>query len=292
VIFVTAKSDQESRLKGLGLGAVDFVAKPVDPEVLLPRVRNFMRYVTLHKQLQSSCDAMMDSARLREDVEQITRHDLRGPLANVVSMAQLLAGNPALNPPELELANLIAESALQVLDMINFSSELFKIESGRFELSAKPVPLGELLRRIVQTTGGTYASKEINLALEASEGDMKARALGDAAFCHSIFQNLIKNACEAAPKGTRVTVGLTFDTASNNVADNGAQVIISNSGAMPAAIRERFFEKFATSGKTGGSGLGAYSAKLLTEAQGGRIVMSTSDQENRTVLTVTLPKAG
>jgi signal transduction histidine kinase len=56
-------------------------------------------------------------------------------------------------------------------------------------------------------------------------------------------------------------------------------------------MRERFFEKFATSGKTGGSGLGAYSAKLLTEAQGGRIAMSTSDQENRTTLTVTLPKA-
>jgi two-component system sensor histidine kinase/response regulator len=291
VIFVTAKSDQESRLKGLGLGAVDFVAKPVDPEVLLPRVRNFMRYVSLHKQLQSSCDAMMDSARLREDVEQITRHDLRGPLANVVSMAQLLAGNPALNPPELELANLIAESALQVLDMINFSSELFKIESGRFELKAKPVPLGELLQRIVRTTGGTYASKEINLTLEVSENDIKTRALGDPTFCHSIFQNLIKNACEAAPKGTPVTVALTFDNNSDNSTNNSAQVTISNNGAMPAPMRERFFEKFATSGKTGGSGLGAYSAKLLTEAQGGRIAMSTSDQENRTTLTVTLPKA-
>jgi CheY-like chemotaxis protein len=291
VIFVTAKNDQESRLKGLGLGAVDFVSKPVDPEVLLPRVRNFMRYVSLHKQLQSSCDALMDSAKLREDVEQITRHDLRGPLANVVSLAQLLAGNPTLNPPELELANLIAESTLQVLDMINFSSEIFKIETGRFELKPKPVPLGELLQRIVKTTGATYASKEINLAIEVSENAMEALALGDSAFCHSIFQNLIKNACEAAPKGTRVTVGLTFHSNADSNADNNAQVIISNSGAMPAAMRERFFEKFATSGKSGGSGLGAYSAKLLTEAQGGRIAMSTSDQENRTVLTVTLPKA-
>jgi CheY-like chemotaxis protein len=284
VIFVTAKGDQESRLKGLGLGAVDFVSKPVDPEVLLPRVRNFMRYVSLHKQLQASCDAMMDSARLRADVEHITRHDLRGPLANVVSMARLLAGNATLNPPELELANLIAESALQVLDMINFSSELFKIESGRFELQAKPVPLAGVLQHIVQTTGATYLSKEIEVALEAEEGDKAKMALGDPAFCHSIFQNLIKNACEAAPKGSRVTVSLSF-------ADL-AQVLISNRGAVPVVMRQHFFEKFMTSGKVGGSGLGAYSAKLLTEAQGGQVTMKTSDKEDSTVLTVMLPKAG
>jgi CheY-like chemotaxis protein len=284
VIFVTAKTDQASRLKGLGLGAVDFVAKPVDPEVLLPRVRNFMRYVTLHKQLQASSDAMMDSARLRDDVEHMTRHDLRGPLANVVSLAQLLAGNPALNPPELELANLIAENALLVLDMINLSAEVFKIETGRFELQARPVPLGELLGRIVQSTGSTYASKEIELALEVSGADGETPAFGDPAFCYSIFHNLIKNACEAAPQGSRVTVALHYDDC--------AQVAIRNSGAVPVATRERFFEKFTTSGKVGGNGLGTYSAKLLTEAQGGQIAMRTSDQENRTEITVTLPKAG
>lgn len=283
VIFVTARNDQESRLKGLALGAVDFVAKPVDPEELLPRVRNFMRYVALHKQLQASCDTMMDAARLREDVERITRHDLRGPLANVVSMAQKLAGNTALNPPDHELAEHIAESALQILDMINLSSELFKIESGRFELQARPVPLGELLQRIVHSTAVTYASKEIDLALEVSEHDKETQALGDPAFCHSIFQNLVKNACEATPKGGRITLSLTCD--------NTAQVVISNSGVVPEAIRQRFFEKFTTSGKHGGSGLGAYSAKLLTEAQGGQIAMSTADETNCTTLTVTLPKA-
>lgn len=67
--------------------------------------------------------------------------------------------------------------------------------------------------------------------------------------------------------------------------------MISNSGVVPEAIRQRFFEKFTTSGKHGGSGLGAYSAKLLTEAQGGQIAMSTADETNCTTLTVTLPKA-
>lgn len=47
------------------------------------------------------------------------------------------------------------------------------------------------------------------------------------------------------------------------------KVILENQGVVPAEIRESFFEKFATAGKPGGTGLGTYSAKLLTEAQGG-----------------------
>jgi len=46
----------------------------------------------------------------------------------------------------------------------------------------------------------------------------------------------------------------------------------------------------ATSGKLGGTGLGTYSARLLTEAQNGSIQLAVSDVDNTTVITVHLPK--
>jgi len=49
VIFVTAMTGDDARLKGLELGAVDFVTKPVDPDMLKLRVRNFMRFVEQRK---------------------------------------------------------------------------------------------------------------------------------------------------------------------------------------------------------------------------------------------------
>ena len=55
------------------------------------------------------------------------------------------------------------------------------------------------------------------------------------------------------------------------------------------AARERFFDKYVTFGKDGGTGLGTYSAKLLTEAQGGGIQLAVDDAQNRTEVTVTLP---
>jgi signal transduction histidine kinase len=59
---------------------------------------------------------------------------------------------------------------------------------------------------------------------------------------------------------------------------------------VPADIRERFFEKFATSGKSGGSGLGTYSAQMLAKAQGGAISMETSEETVSTTVTVVLPR--
>jgi hypothetical protein len=50
VIFVTAMASDEARVRGLGLGAVDFISKPIDPAVLKPRVRNFMRFMAQHRQ--------------------------------------------------------------------------------------------------------------------------------------------------------------------------------------------------------------------------------------------------
>ena len=283
VIFVTAMSGDDARLRGLELGAVDFVTKPIDPEVLKPRVRNFMRYVELHRQLQADYDGMLELAHLREDVEHITRHDMKGPLAGVIGLVQGLADDTAMNREQVGQLRMVEETALQVLDMINLSSELFKIETGRFHLDAKPVRIGDILNRIIEISRSTFAEKHLVVAVIANvpAGHELPKALGDAMFCYSLFQNLIKNACEAAPAQSQVVVTLHDEAP--------LRVTIRNQGAVPAGIRTRFFDKFVTEGKQGGTGLGTYSAKMLAQAQNGTIALEVSDPENQTTVTVTLP---
>ncbi len=281
VIFVTAMTDNDARMKGLSLGAVDFVTKPVDPDVLRPRVRNFLRYVELHKQLQNDYDSMLEAARLRENVEHITRHDLKGGLAGVIGLLQSLATASNLTTEQSAQARLAEETALQVMDMINLSSELYKIETGRFLLLAQPVAIADVLQRLVEIARNAHAEK--NLTVELLGGESPApQVLGDAMLCYSLFQNLIKNACEAAPAGSRVSLSL--------YAGSPVQIRIHNQGVVPEVIRERFFHKFVTHGKTGGTGLGTYSAKLLTEAQEGSIALDTSEP-GATIITVSLPSA-
>ena len=283
VIFVTAMADQNARLRGMELGAVDFVTKPVDPYALKVRVRNFMRYVELHLQLQADYDQMMAAERLKEDVERITRHDLKGPLAGVLALVQGMSETENLSESQSEQMRLIEETTLQVLDMINLSNELFKIETGRFTLRPQPVFVVDIVRRIAKLTRRAFAGKDLQIVVATPRGmpDHSLQALGDPMLCYSLFQNLIKNACEAAPEGSRVTITI--------LPGDQRQIKIENQGTVPEAIRETFFEKFATAGKQGGTGLGTYSAKLLTQAQGGTITMETSDETNATRLIVTLP---
>jgi CheY-like chemotaxis protein len=284
VIFVTAMTDVSARHKGLELGAVDFVSKPIDPDELKPRVRNFMRYVVLHKQLQADFDNMLELAHMRESVEQIARHDMKGSLAGVIGLVQVLAEDVSMNHKQVGQLRMAEETALLVLDMINLSSELFKIETGCFELDAKPVSIGFILHRIVEISRTAFAKNHLIVVIDTDVpvGEEIPNALGDAMLCYSLFQNLIKNACEASPEEGRVVVSLT----------NGdpLRIIIQNKGAVPAEIRDRFFDKYVTCGKGGGTGIGTYSAKLLAEAQNGTISLAVSDQENQTTITVTLPR--
>ncbi|WP_457425569.1 ATP-binding response regulator [Roseateles sp. P5_E7] len=285
IIFITTLDTADARLQGLDLGAVDFISKPVDPATLKPRVRNFMRYVQLRKDLQAQVDGMVEAAQLREDVERITRHDIKGPLAGALGVLQALLEDDDLGRKQTEQLRLVEEITLRVLGMINLSAELYKIETGRFVLKPGPVKIGELLRRIVETDRVTYAEKSLAISVDtdAPVGAEPPLALGDITLCFSAFQNLLKNACEAAPAHSKVSVRL--------LDQSPLRIEIENKGVVPEDIRERFFDKFVTAGKAGGSGLGTYSARLLVHAQQGDIAMETSDDTGLTRITVTLPRA-
>ena len=284
VIFVTGLTDEEAHLKGMDLGAVDFVSKDTDPKVLRSRVRNFIKFVDMRRQLQADYDAMLDAARLRDDLENVTRHDLKGSLAAIVGMVQSLANDDTVAPKHVAKLRLLEETALQVMNMVNLSSELYKIETGSFNLKPLPVDVGQTLHRLAELSRSAFADKQLGIVVDADSavGDELPTATGDAMLCYSLFQNLVKNACEAAPPGSRVVITLKDESP--------LRVTIHNTGTVPPDLRARFFEKFATSGKPGGSGIGTYSARLLATAQKGDVAMATDDESNSTTLTVTLPR--
>jgi two-component system sensor histidine kinase/response regulator len=136
VIFVTALNDDESQRRGLDLGAVDFVSKPVDPGILQLRVDNFMRYVSMHMQRQAEYDTLLENARLREGVERMLRNDLLRPLETLTGQAKALVLALGEGHGQEAAAREIAHSAQQAIDAITATAERFQIGAAANALVA------------------------------------------------------------------------------------------------------------------------------------------------------------
>jgi two-component system sensor histidine kinase/response regulator len=239
--------------------------------------------VELRRHLQADYDNMLAIARLREDVEAMTRHDLKGPLAGAIGIVQSLMDASDLDRRQVEQLRLAEQAMLQVTDMVNLSTELYKIETGKYVLRAEPLAISDMLRRVVETARATYAGKQLVLAVDTDfdVGTDPPTGMGDAMLTYSLLNNLIKNACEAAPERTRVIATLH--------AGDPLRIEIVNKGVIPLAVRERFFDKFVTGGKASGTGLGTYSARMLARAQHGEVVFAVDDNARTTTLIITLP---
>ncbi|MGZ3241581.1 MAG: sensor histidine kinase [Burkholderiaceae bacterium] len=164
---------------------------------------------------------------------------------------------------------------------------LYRIENGTFVLQPEPVDLVTTLIRVRQEMLAALASMKLDIRLSGEEGGVpglyRYTVQGEEGLCYSLFGNLLRNTAEVSREGSSINV--KFSTEPGNVV-----VAISNTGLMPVAVRECFFNKYVTVGKVASAGLGAYSARLFAEAQCGTIMMDTDEARGTTTLTVQLPR--
>jgi PAS domain S-box-containing protein len=67
VVFVTALDAMDSELKGLGLGAADYITKPIKVEIARQRIRNLLERENLRKEVKSQRDKLEDDVILSEN---------------------------------------------------------------------------------------------------------------------------------------------------------------------------------------------------------------------------------
>ncbi len=218
--------------------------------------------------------------QLREEVERITRHDLKGPLNGIIGLPNLLMDDPNLTDEQRQALRMVTDAGYRMLRMINVSLDIYKMETGRYRFSPDEVDLLDVARRLVGEMRHRAGARglEMSVLLDGREpGDKDALVIpGEELLLYSMLGNLLENAIDASPRGGRVTVSLRRQ-------DAQAVLAVHNMGAVPEAVRGRFFEKYATHGKSSGTGLGAYSARLIARTHGGDIAFTTSEAEGTTI---------
>ncbi|MBF0436288.1 MAG: hybrid sensor histidine kinase/response regulator [Magnetococcales bacterium] len=280
VIFLTSLSDPMHEVAGLELGAADYLIKPFNIPVVRARVRTHYEIVRNHRQLAQQNRELKETQCLRDELDSITRHDLKSPLAVILGFIQLMLRDK-MEPSKIFLEQM-EKAGLRMLEMINGSLDLYRIEQGMYAYHPTQINLSRLIERVVEERHIMAKRRHVQIDYGGTQADDEANmVLAEELLGYSMLANLLDNAMEATPKGGRVSIVM-------QLRERWISIALANPGMVPLAIRERFFDKFVTYGKKNGSGIGTYSARLIARLFGGDITMETGPDIG-TIVTIRLP---
>lgn len=261
ILLITAY-DQPSVVKGLDLGADDFIRKPVEVDELLARVRSLLR-------LKHSLDERDAIARQREDFVSRLTHDLRTPLVAADRMLGLFVeGAFGEIPDDMEEAiTTLARSNQNLLDMVNTLLQVYRYEAGRQQLNLQTVDLGQILQDVAQELEPLVAQKHLSLELDLAAEVPNIEA--DRLELRRVVTNLLGNALKFTDRGKILVRLYPFQDQSQN----WIALEVQDSGPGIAPDDQQFlFQRFQRGKhRLAGSGLGLHLSRCIAEAHQGTI---------------------
>jgi signal transduction histidine kinase len=266
ILLITAY-DRANAVKGLDLGADEFIRKPIEADELLARVRSLLR-------LKHSIAERDRIDRQRQDFVSRLTHDLRTPLVAADRMLGLLQDGVLgeISPEIREALTIMGRSNHNLLEMVNKLLDVYRYESGSKTINLQPLDLKELLNQVVQELKPIAISK--NLELTADLDDMVA-VKGDRLELLRVFNNLIGNALKFTESGS-VHVSLKLE-------ESEAIIAIADTGAGISSEEQPFlFQRFRQGNhQKQGSGLGLYLSHYIINAHNGKILVKSPNLDSQ-----------
>ena len=322
LLFLTARMlDQQDELRGYAVGAVDYLTKPLDPQILraklavfvdLYRKRRALVRVNVELQRQISerqriaedlrrmnqeletrvaerTAALADSNRRKDEFLAMLGHELRTPLSALRNAAEALRRRAA---ESAELQTLQAIMERQVRHLARLTDDLLdvsRLTRGKLTLQTDRLAVADIVGLGVETARPLIEKRGQILTVE-----MPLQAVyvhGDLARLAQVLSNLLDNASKYSDSGSRIElkVSATGSNVTLRVVDHGM--------GIERDLLPRIFDLFmqgdhtrsGTEGGEGGLGLGLALARRLVEMHGGTLAAFSEGQGRGAEFTVSLP---
>ncbi len=244
-----------------------------------------------------------EQARLRAEAanraksEFVSRmsHELRTPLNAMIGFAQLLGldRDPALVPRQQDWSQRIQRAGWHLLEMINETLELARIESGTVELCLAPVALEPVLASCLELVAADAAARGIVVA-HAIEPDAQG-VIADAMRLRQVLTNLLSNAVKYNRDGGALTVTARRGPAQDAESGDSVELAVSDTGlGLTPEQLAGLFQPYNRLGREGsgieGTGIGLVISRSLAELMGGALTAS-SEAGVGAIFTLRLPAA-
>ncbi len=214
-------------------------------------------------------------------------HELRTPLQSISGFTKLIMNGQVPDPAtQQEFLQIIDRETLHLGNLINSLLDLSRLESGRFQINRKLIPIRDVIIESIKSFHATARDKNITLNEEIPEELPEMEA--DADRMRQVFINLLSNAIKYSDPGGSVTV-----RAEKHENELLFQVSDRGIGMSPEAMKHLFERFYRVEGRPnqGGTGLGLYISRQIIEAHGGRIWVESKLNEGST-FSFTIPFDG
>lgn len=285
VIFLTAqRKEPESIEKGLLMGVDEYLTKPIDTDELLVRTKTLVRIKRMEAELE----------RTKADFMAMLVHDLRSPLAGIKDVIEffreLEKSGGTLTSDHFTLLAASQESAERMLQLINNLLDLSKFEAGKITLNKEPLSVRKVVEKAAKQMEFQFRQRKITLRTDVAEDLPDVTA--DASKISQVLMNLLSNALKFSGSGGTVTISVS-PTNRGAGGQDGVAVAITDTGmGIPQEEIPGIFQRYKQASsarrvRQKGTGLGLAICKLIVEAHGGQI--GVTSEPGKTTFRFTLP---
>ncbi len=291
VIFVSAIHQTDFHIiKGIETGAVDFIPKPIIPEVLKGKVSVFLDLYRQRQELNLVLKYLEEKNEeliiAKEKAEEATRsksmflanmsHEIRSPMNGILGLSRLMK-NETVNSEHHDMLNVVTTSGEHLLQIINDILDFSKIEAGQINLEHIDFDIRKLCDTIYQLLNFRAVEKGIDFTIDIDQ-DVPEVLLGDSFRLNQIIMNLTNNAVKFTLKGA---VKVSIKLLEKNKEWVSILFSVKDTGiGIPEKAKQTLFQEFTQSDSSitrqyGGTGLGLAISKNLTNLMGGKITLQS-----------------
>jgi signal transduction histidine kinase len=293
IVVVAARGDATTQERALECGADDWLLAPIEPATLLLRVRSLVRLKqrqAAHEReaaaVRKQRDELLLLSRQREENIALLVHDMKNPLAGVLSNTEFLVTSSGLAADQQDCTHDIMFAARRLHRMVMSMLDVSQSEHGVLQPSAAHLDLTELVTAVRLQCAAKLREKSLTLTVVLPPDPVELEV--DRDMLTRLLANLLDNAVKHAPVGTSISLEVQAEgpTVDLRVSDSGPSV--------PAAERSNVFESYLHGIDTAPRvrqrrGLGLSSSRAVAEAHGGRIWVEDNPAEGATFC-VRLPR--
>ncbi|WP_217428519.1 hybrid sensor histidine kinase/response regulator [Rugamonas rivuli] len=221
------------------------------------------------------------SSRIKDEFLAMLGHELRNPLAPIVTALKLMKLRGADTAPEQAVIERQVEHLVRLVDDL---LDVSRIASGKVELRKETVQLAEVLNRAIEMASPLLEQKRHRLLVDVPG----VRWHGDPARLAQVVSNLLSNAARYTPAGGHITLctRIRQQTIQIQVTDDG-------SGIAPALL-PHIFDLFVQGNRQldrakGGLGIGLALVRNLVQMHGGEVSAYSAGEGRGSTFTITLP---